>query len=232
MQVTLGERPFSVRTIEVDVAGVGSPVALRPGTSDEPTFIEVFVHRQYDFDFGGLKPKLIIDGGANVGFASLWFKSLFPESAVVAVEPEHSNCLQYLQNLREYENTKLIEGALWPVAGTGYLVKQQGGTPLEHWAFQVSDTQIEGCIQTRLITIGEIFNESGASTIDLLKLDIEGAEAELFAEGTESWLPHVQNLVIEFHELLRPGSAQRIIEKLASSDWQISERGNNFHFRR
>jgi hypothetical protein len=51
-----------------------------------------------------------------------------------------------------------------------------------------------------------LMREFGIDTIDLLKLDIEGAEKELFGAATEEWLPRVRNILIETHERIYPGS--------------------------
>ncbi len=44
------------------------------------------------------QPKLIIDAGANVGFASLWFLQRFPNTEIIAIEPESSNCEMLKKN--------------------------------------------------------------------------------------------------------------------------------------
>ena len=52
--------------------------------------------------------------------------------------------------------------------------------------------------------------QSSADKIDLLKLDIEGAELELFSCGSDVWLGHVRLLVLELHDRFRPGCAQAL----------------------
>ena len=59
-------------------------------------------------------------------------------------------------------------------------------------------------------TIPEILRQSSADKIDLLKLDIEGAELELFSCGSDVWLGHVRLLVLELHDRFRPGCAQAL----------------------
>lgn len=231
MQISIGDHPFSVASIEVCVPDIITPVALRPGTSDEPTFIQVFIQRQYDFEFGDWAPRLIVDGGANVGYSSVRFKNRFPEARIVAIEPEDSNCTQFRQNLREYSGVELIQGGLWSKSGSGRLVTHAGENKLEHWAYQVCDETV-GSRWTQLFTVSDIIRSAGADSIDLLKLDIEGAEDELFCDGCEEWLRRVEVLILEFHELIRPGSAQRIVDRLSDGSWEVSERGEHYMFRR
>ena len=68
--------------------------------------------------------------------------------------------------------------------------------------------------------------------IDILKCDIEGAEAELLTAGTDAWLSQVRLLIIETHEGIRPGSEAQIRATLAPLFEELPPRGENFYFRR
>ena len=58
---------------------------------------------------------------------------------------------------------------------------------------------------TQGITIEKIFRDSSFEYIDILKLDIEGSEADIFSERSnyQSWLPYVKVLIIELHDRMR-----------------------------
>jgi hypothetical protein len=64
--------------------------ADRQGTSDSEVFKDIFVRRNYRLPVY-TRPKLIIDGGAYVGYSSLYFSLKYPEAKIIAVEPEDSN---------------------------------------------------------------------------------------------------------------------------------------------
>jgi FkbM family methyltransferase len=49
------------------------------------------------------------------------------------------------------------------------------------------------------VTMDDLISEAGAEVIDILKIDIEGAEIEVFGNGSLEWLPRVRNIVIELH---------------------------------
>lgn len=60
------------------------------------------------------------------------------------------------------------------------------------------------------VDIKGLLERSGKARISLLKIDIEGAEARLFASRYEAWLPYVDNLVIELHDDTSYGNASDI----------------------
>ena len=59
-------------------------VTIRPGTSDLPCFSKVFVDYEYEIPFE-TKPRLIVDAGANIGLATLYFSSKFPRAKIIAM---------------------------------------------------------------------------------------------------------------------------------------------------
>src|SRR5207245_10256087 len=71
--------------------GLEGQILLRRHTSDVAAFEQVFIDREYDLPIGDRRPKFIIDGGANVGCASVFFSRKFPQASIWAFEPERSN---------------------------------------------------------------------------------------------------------------------------------------------
>lgn len=88
-------KKFDIFSIQIDK--VKTPIFLRRGTTDVTNFLENFMRAEFSLpqDF---QPKLIIDAGANVGFASLWFLQRFPNTEIIAIEPESSNCEMLKKN--------------------------------------------------------------------------------------------------------------------------------------
>jgi hypothetical protein len=77
------------------------------------------------------------------------------------------------------------------------------------------------------VTIGDILRESGFDHIDILKLDIEGAEKELFREGWEEWLPKVRMIVIELHDRFVPGCSQSFYSAILKRPFRQEVNGEN-----
>ena len=97
--------------------GVVHPVIVRPGTTDAIVFDNNLVRRAYACVRPRTPPRFIIDAGANVGYASAYFLSRFPEARVVALEPEPGNATIARRNLAPYgERVVLLQCGLWPRA--------------------------------------------------------------------------------------------------------------------
>ena len=74
----------------VRVPGLRCPIFLRAGTSDVLVFIQIFVERELEFDMNEV-PSSIVDAGANIGLASLYFAHRFPAAKIVALEVDQAN---------------------------------------------------------------------------------------------------------------------------------------------
>jgi FkbM family methyltransferase len=196
------------------------PVCARPATSDYLVFDQIFVEQQYrcldtaHIQTGGL----IIDCGANVGYASAYFLSRYPTCVVVAVEPEQSNFEMLERNVRPYRNSCIaIQGAVWPHPEDVVTLKPTGKG--EEWGFKVQ--RIDGLKNVRTFTIQDLIPR-GFNRISLLKIDIEGAEIELFKTRPERWLGLVDNIVVELHGT----EAERVFhEAIAPYGFNISRFG-------
>ena len=193
-------------TITLRIPGVAHPLHLRAGTSDLYMFEEVFLQGEYAIQ-QSLDPKLILDIGANIGCASVWFANRYPNAKIIAVEPDASNVAMLRKNVEPYPNVRVIEGAVW-WENTTLALDDQG----DKSGIQVRAG--EGGV--RAMTIGEI---AGTTKIDLLKLDVEGAEKELF-EHDPAWLANVGVLMIELHDRFKPGCSKALYSALARHDFR------------
>lgn len=192
------------------------PVSLRVRTSDLSLYNEILVSKEYSFSIVDLCANTIVDAGANIGLSSIYFATQYPNAAIVALEPEASNFSLLCKNVAPYSNIIAINAALWNTDGQVHLANPE--SPRSRWAFRV---QNDGGIVARAITMQTLMLEAGLLGIDLLKIDIEGAEVEVFQDL--SWLDRVSRIVIELHERLRPGSRQALIA--ATKGWNRLEKG-------
>src|SRR5688500_19248701 len=79
---------LSRHPVAVTAPHTGVTVLVRPNTSDVWTFEKIFISREYDLSFVDVDPRTIVDVGANVGYASVYFASKYPRARIIAVEPE------------------------------------------------------------------------------------------------------------------------------------------------
>jgi FkbM family methyltransferase len=208
--------------IDVQVPGIAAPLRMRAGTSDRGCFNQIFVNGEYDFPFPG-NPHLIIDAGANVGYAAVRFASTYPEARIVAVEPERANFELLCHNARPYSHIEPRQSGVWPRRAP-LVIDNPDGRP---WAFRVREARA-GESSFPAISIGDLLHESGRTTLDILKLDVEGTEFELFADpGCHDWLDRTNMLFVETHDHQRPGCRRMLEEAVARHDFEGSQLGEN-----
>jgi FkbM family methyltransferase len=176
----------------------GFPVYLRAGTSDYAILKQIFVEDEYAPLRHLPEPKCIVDCGANVGFSSLYFARAYPSARIIAIEPDAGNAAVFLRNLSLYsDRVQLIQSALWSRAAR--LVVQHAPVTFEA-AISVREAQDHEREDLLAIDIPTILDRFKLPAIDLLKIDIEGSESELFEEPLcHQWLPRVRNIAIEIH---------------------------------
>ena len=196
----------------VTLGGVGR-VTIRPGTSDAETFADIFRRGAYDISrldwyddvlavYDGLvrrgRAPVIIDAGANVGAASIWFGEAFPKARIYAVEPDGGNVEVLRMNVGGRGNVTVVEAAIDSRPGR---VSPQADD-CQAWAVQV-ERDAAGTIATT--TIPAIMAAHDADDLFLVKIDIEGFEAQLFEDNLD-WLDKVSVVMIEPHDWLFPGA--------------------------
>lgn len=197
------------------------PIKLRTYSSDPYIFKEIFLEKEYDLALKN-KPNLIVDVGANVGYASIFFACKYPEAEIIAVEPEQGNFAILKRNIEPYSNIQAIKSGVW--SKSGYL-KIENPQDAE-CAFQFKYTE-ESTGNIKCLTIGDILNTSNYNYIDLLKIDIEGAEKELFSQNTE-WLKDVGALNIELHDRFKPGCKESFLSAINQYGFTGHEDGLNY----
>jgi FkbM family methyltransferase len=172
-----------------------NPVFVRRGTSDMWTFDLIFVDHEYRCIDHLANVRTIIDAGANVGYSSAYFLTQFPDVRVIAIEPDPDNFRALQRNVSRWgERVICVNAALWSKAGALSFRKETMQLGQE-WGRQVES----GVGDVQALDIPQILANYDINDIDLLKIDIEGAEKEVFAADT-SWLDRVRNIVIELHD--------------------------------
>jgi len=182
--------------------GVQHPIWLRSSTTDVYTMREVFVNTDYDIALPFV-PEVIVDAGANIGLTAIFFTIKYPKAIVYALEPESSNYRVLQRNTRPYPNIIPIQSALWRTSNPIFVTDIGKG---KH-GFIVSDVmqnELQTAETVPAITIDDLMSRYGIECIDLLKIDIEGSEKEVF-ESSGRWIHKVNAIIAELHEHLRRG---------------------------
>ena len=178
----------------VDLAQLVHPIYLRAGTSDLWVFDQIFLYRELETDFGqGL--GRIIDAGANIGLASVYLANRFPNAQILALEVDAQNFELLVKNTRAYPQITPLRKGLW-----NHRAKLAIDNPQDDaWAYTVSETDDETHSAIEGVGVADLLRDFGWQRVDLLKMDIEGAELEVLSAGTEEWIDRIGVLAIEVH---------------------------------
>lgn len=232
-------RVLSRPLIALPIWGVGL-IDVRPTDSDLDTYRQVFVERQFDLtdypqgdrlrryyqqQLASGRLPVIIDAGANVGAASHWFSQQFPKSSVFAVEPDKGNARLCRKNVAGLANVTVIEGAIGGRHGVVSVDQND-----RSWATQTH--RVENGPGVAVYTVADILRMAGPDgCLFIVKVDIEGFEADLFEHGTE-WVADAAGIFIEPHDWLLPGekTSQSTQKAVLGQGFEILVRHENLMF--
>jgi FkbM family methyltransferase len=191
--VQLLQAYHSPRKFAVKVDYAEQPIVVRGRTSDVSVFYEIFALKLYKVPEEEILS--IMDLGANVGYASIYFAHFFPKARIIAVEPEVSNYSVLLENTQNYQNISCVHAPVWPEEIELTLQNPDGS----NWSFHYKEPEdIASGPVIKAQTLPGLMAKFNLERISLLKIDIEGGENDLFAFDTD-WLSCVDCLQIEIH---------------------------------
>lgn len=180
--------------IDLDIEGYGSTITLRPRDGDIAVFHEIFVRRAYDIPSDLLPPssvRTIVDAGSNIGITSQYLAGRYRNARVFSIEPNPDNFALLQENVTSEPRIVPIQACVTAKPNQAVFITTGGRG--SH--FQMNSHGDGVCV--RGISLNQLCEERGIDHIDLLKVDIEGAEVELFGDG--SFLPKVRIIAAEIH---------------------------------
>lgn len=165
----------------------------------------------------------MVDLGANIGASALYLTQLDPRIHVCAVEPESGNFSVLEANCSGLPITP-VHAAIASEAGTLWISDPGIG----EWGFRVGTSgksKIEAITMTHIL---ERFGVSAGFKPLICKIDIEGAEAELFSANV-SWIDAFPLIVIELHDWLLPGvsNSGNFLRAISKRNFDVVHRGEN-----
>ena len=138
--------------------------------------------------------------------ASIYFTHRYPEAKIIAIEPEASNFAVLVKNVQPYPTIIPIHAALWNRDGEISVSEPDPSTGFSgKWGFVTHEGP---GVKVRAISMPTLMGEMGIRSVDLLKVDIEGAEKEVFEACT--WIQDIRALMIELHDRFRPGCSEAV----------------------
>ncbi len=206
----------------VSIPGIDHPLWARAGTADVETFEEVFVTRQYDVVLADFNPRHVLDLGANIGYASVDFSARWPLAQIVAVEPVEENLQLLRRNIAAWPNITAVHGAVWSRSAR-LLVANPHDAPN---AYRMGEPSGPVTGEVPAYTVAQLMMQHDCGWLDLVKMDVEGAEVEIF-HGNVDWLDRVGVLIVELHDRIRPGCAQAFYAALHGRRFTQEISGSN-----
>ena len=198
--------------VEQHCARLGSTLKahLRPGTSDPAVWVQIAGHEEYAVvverlrELSDIDVATIVDAGANIGLASLYLATAFPRAHILAIEPDMDNYELLVRNVDALgTRVSVVRGAFWP-RNEPLRMADAGFRDGRHWARAVERSGRSprpAAPHLEVIPPAEAAARLGVARVDLLKIDIEGAEAEFFDDDGRAGelLRTAQAIAIEVH---------------------------------
>jgi FkbM family methyltransferase len=213
--------PGSNNEFTASIPHSSTKVLLRLGTTDVAAFEHVFIQNEYGFSFAR-QPSIIVDAGANVGMSAAYFSLRYPNAKIVAIEPEPSNFDILCKNAKLFTKIIPINAALWSHNGAVQLKDGGGG----HWGTRVTEASARSEGSIRCVSLRALLEELRIDWVDLMKVDVEGAEYEIF-EDSSSWISRVGFICAELHDRFRPGCSR--IFHAATAEFPVKWRRGELH---
>jgi len=199
-------------------------------SSDIFVFRQIFEKMEYislvklikkNDDFNAI--KLIVDAGANVGYTGVFLKLFFSDAYLVAIEPDKSNAEQINLNFtaNNITDTEIILAGVW--SHDCFLELKKDKSKGQEWGFYVEESAVPTSL--RAIDILNLPQLSNNGLIDILKIDIEGSETQLFEdkEKARKLLSITKYLAIEIHDDI--ADRQYIQQVLGDNNFSWFEEG-------
>lgn len=205
--------------MKVHIAEVKTPLLVRPRSSDILVLWEIFKVGECDVSQDS-NLGCIIDAGAYAGYSTVYFATHHPNAKIIAIEPDPENFSLLCANCSGYANVHPVQAGLWK-SNAQLRIKNPGA---EKWAFRLMEADTPAADAIKGVTILDLMKQFGVGWIDILKLDIEGAEAGLFASGFEAWLDKVGTIIVETHPHGQP-ARDALLKAINSSGFKAHIQG-------
>jgi FkbM family methyltransferase len=198
-----GRRSNAPRELEVRFLD-GRSFFLRAGQTDFHVFNRIFVRDEYELDpVRAGSWDTVIDIGANVGtFACRVAKNA---RRVICFEPAPASFAQLERNTRQFEGVEAVREAVAGAPGLVRLHRPRDGRQSDSFTFfpepGLGAEGFDDADEVTATTLDALLVKHGVDRCDLLKIDAEGAEYEIFHATSDATLARIQRITGEYHDV-------------------------------
>ena len=187
--VLLGARPKKEKIFGFKLSFFSYPAFLM-------SFDEIFIKKDYYFNAEKTSPR-IIDCGANIGLATIFFKKLYPKSRIISFEPD-KRVFEMLKKNTEINKLESVE--LHNKAVSGSKGKIMFYFDQKNPASLAMSTNKKRMPKSSTKVNAAMLSKHIKEEVDFLKMDIEGAEGIVIEEmSSKNKLRLIKEMVIEYH---------------------------------
>lgn len=193
------------------------PLLIRPGTSDVGAALDNIVRQEYGRYPPRQTPRVLVDAGAYIGDTSAFFLNRYPTLKCWSLEPNPTSFALAARNLAPYgDRANVMQVALSGESGKVWISGSEVGARIGSG---------EGT-EVPAMTVADLLKLIPYKFIDILKLDIEGAEFDVFSRLPDQWLSSVGMIIIETHG---PETSRIVKSRMAENGWSMRRYRNLYY---
>lgn len=216
----------------IKVPFIKYPIYIRhTDFADNQVFNEVILKRAYaSIDSNKEQVVRILDLGANIGLSATSFLSEYPNAALCVVEPDPENYKLLLENLKPFmkegRDVHCYNTAVYNIETQLFMEDPGVGSHGFRAVERKTSTGAEGL---RSVSVNGLLAALKWDRVDIIKIDIEGAEKELFEENIE-WIDRTRYLIVETHDRFKQNATKTVFKALSSKQYQMKIWNQNLLF--
>ena len=228
LPVTLIDETEAMLLVELEAPKPLKAYIRTAPSSDVMVFRQLFENKEYAplvqlIQQRHQEPLLMVDAGANVGYATLFFKQHFPQLQAVCIEPDGGNITQIQKNaaVNGLSGVRTDQAGVW--SHSCWLELKKDKSKGQEWGFYVVESEAQTALKAVDIVALPLVQQYGC--IDILKIDVEGSEAAIFSDQHKAaaLLSISRFIAIEIHD--DRADRRHIHEQLSANGFTFRESG-------
>lgn len=212
----LGDKCVTVR--------LRSGLRVRCPLSQLYPLVEIFLFPSYEVPGLALsRARQILDVGAHVGWATIWFAQSAVDAQITAVEPDPRWWGVFDHNVKENrlaDRVRLLKVAVGNASGGAWL-EFDPETYLSHLSTRDKGERH----RTEVLSLEDLVKATSGRAVDLLKLDCEGGEYGAILSSSDDVLARIGAITAEYHPVTGHHPAE-IKERLMEAGFEVSMSGD------